>query len=80
MAILGSNEEEDSDIAGITRRVRGVAGGAKGATSSIGSVEGTTGAAALMSAGILTGYGSSDYSGRGISGCSSLAGARGSAL
>ena len=75
MAILGSDEEEDSDVAGITGGVYGVAGGAEGATSGIGSVEGTIGAGALMSAGILTGCGS-----YGCSGCSSLAGARGSAL
>ena len=52
MAILGSDEGEGSHIDGITKGVRGVAGGAEGATSGIGSVEGTTGAGALKSAGI----------------------------
>ena len=80
MEILGSDEEKGSDVAGITRGVRGVAGGAEGATSGIGSVEGTAGAGALMSAGISTGYGSSDCSGCGMSGCSAPAGAPGSAL
>ena len=59
MAILGSNEGEDSDIDGITWGVHGVAGGAKGETSGIGSVEGTIGVGALMSAGISTDCGSS---------------------
>ena len=52
MTILGSDEEEGFDIDGIIGGVRGVAGGAEGATSGIGSVKGTTGAGALMSAGI----------------------------
>ena len=55
MEILGSDEEKGSDVAGITGGVHGVAGGAEGATSGIGSVEGTAGAGALMSAGISTG-------------------------
>ena len=80
MAILGSDEGEGSDVAGITGRVCGMVGGAEGATFGIGSVEGTIGAGALMSAGISIGYGSSDCSGCGISGCSALAGAPGSAL
>ena len=80
MAILGSDEEEGSDVAGKTGGVRGVAGGAEGATSGIGSVEGTIGAGALMSAGISTGCGSSDCSRCGMSGCSAPAGAPGSAL
>ena len=80
MAILGSDEGEGSDIDGIIGGVRGVAGGAEGATSGIGFVEGTTGAGALMSAGISTGYGSFDCSGCGMSGCSTPAGAPGSAL
>ena len=56
-----------------------MAGGVKGATSGIGSVEGTEGEGALMSVGISTGCGSSGYSGCGISGCSSPARAPGSA-
>ena len=52
IAILGSDEGDGSDVGGITRGVCGVAGGAEGATSGIGSVKGTTGAGALMSAGI----------------------------
>ena len=78
MVILGSDEGGGSDIDGITGGVHGVAGGAEGVTSGIGSVEGTVGAGALMSAGILTGCGSSSCCGCGISGCSSLAGALGS--
>ena len=80
MAILGSDEEKGSDVAGITGGVRGVAGRAECATSGISSVEGTTGAGALMSAGISTGCGSSDCSGCGMSGCSAPAGAPWSAL
>ena len=80
MGILGSDEGGGSDIDGITGGVRGVAGGAEGATSSIGSVEGTAGAGALMSAGISTGCGSSGCSGCGISGCSAPIGAPRSAL
>ena len=71
MAILGSNGGGGFDVDGITRGVRGVAGGAEGATSGIGSIEGTTGAGALMSAGILTNCDSFGCSGCGISGCSS---------
>ena len=52
-----------------------MAGGAEGATSGIGSVEGIARAGALMSAGILTGCGS-----YGCSGCSAPGGALGSAL
>ena len=52
MAILGSDEGGGFDIDGIIGGVRGVAGGAEGATSGIGYVEGTTGAGTLMSAGI----------------------------
>ena len=37
IAILGSDDEVGSDVAGITRGVYGVAGGADGATSGIGS-------------------------------------------
>ena len=80
MAILGLDGGGDSNVDGITDGVLGVAGGAEGVTSGISPVEGTVGESALMSAGILTGYGSSDYSGRGISGCSAPAGAPGSAL
>ena len=80
MAILGSDEGEGSDVAGITGGVYGVAGGAEGATSGIGSIEGTVGAGALMSAGISTGCASSDCSGRGISGCFAPVGALGFAL
>ena len=43
IAILGSDEGDGSDMGGITRGVRGVAAGAEGATSGIGSVEGTVG-------------------------------------
>ena len=52
MVILGSDDREGSDIDGITRGVRGVAGGAEGATSGIGSIKGTVGADTLMSIGI----------------------------
>ena len=79
MAILVSNEEEGSDVAGIIGGGRGVAGGAEGVTSGIGSVEGTVGAGALMSVRISTGCGSSGHSGCGTSGCSSSVGAPGSA-
>ena len=79
MAILGSDEGGGFDIDGITVGVRGVEGGAEGATSSIGSIEGTAGARALMSVGISTGCGSSGYSGCGISGYSGPAGAPSSA-
>ena len=80
MAILGSDEGGGSDIDGITKGVRGMAGGAEGATSGIGSVEGTTGAGALMSVGISSGYGFSGYSRCGMSGCSAPVGAPCSAL
>ena len=63
MVILGSNEGGGSDIDGITEGVCGVTEGAEGATSGIGSVEGTVGTDALLSAGISTGCGSSGYSG-----------------
>ena len=66
-------------MGGITGGVRGVAGGAEGATSGIGSVEGTAGAGTLMSVGISTGCGSFGYSGCGISGCSSPTESPGSA-
>ena len=79
MAILGSDERGGSDIDGITGGVPGVAGGAEGVTSSIGSIEGTVGAGALMSASISTGCGSSGCFGYGISGCSGLVGVPGSA-
>ena len=52
MGILGSNEGDGSDMGRITGGVCGVAGGAEGATSGIGSIEATIGAGALMSAGI----------------------------
>ena len=78
--ILDSDGGRDSNVDGITGGVPGVAGGAKGATSGIGPVEGTAGAGALMSAGISTGCGSSDYSGCGMSGCSAPTGAPESAL
>ena len=80
IAILGSDEGNGSDMGGITGRVRGMEGGTEGATSGIGLVEGTIGAGALMSAGISTGYGSSDCSRCGMSGCSAPVGAPGSAL
>ena len=57
-----------------------MAGEAKGATSGIGSVEGTIGADALVSVGVSMGYGSSGCSGCRISGCSTPTGAPGSAL
>ena len=79
MVILGSDEGGGSDIDGITRGVYSVTGGAEGATSGIGSVEGTEGAGALMSVGISTGCGFSGYSGCGISECSGPTGALGSA-
>ena len=75
MAILDSNEGGGSDVDGITGKVVGVAGGAKGATSGIGLVEATVRVGALMSAGISTGCGSS---GCGIFGCSGPSGAAGS--
>ena len=75
MGILGSDEGDGSDMGGITGGVRGVAGGAEGATSGIGSIEGTAGAGALMSAGISIGCGSSGCSGCGISRCSGPIGA-----
>ena len=80
MVVLGSNEEEGSDIAGITGGGRGVAGEAEGATSGVGSTEGTARAGALMSAGVSMGCGSCGCSRCGISGCSTPAGAPGSAL
>ena len=70
MAILVSGGREGSNVDGITGGVFGVAGGAEGVTSSIGSIEGTVGAGALMSASISTGCGSSGCFGYGISGCS----------
>ena len=79
MAILDSDKGEGFDVDGITGKVVGVAGRAKGATSGIGLVEATVGVGALMSAGISTGCGSSGCFGCGISGCSSPAGAPGSA-
>ena len=79
MAILDSGGGEDSNLDGITGGVPGVAGGVEGVTSGICYIEDTVGAGALMSAGISTDYGSSGCSGCGISGCSSLAGAPGSA-
>ena len=80
MVVLGSNEEEGSDVAGITGGSRGVAGEAEGATSGIGSVEGTVGAGALLPVGVSMGCGSYGCSRCGISGCSTPAGAPGSAL
>ena len=78
MVVLSSNEEEGSNVAGITGWGRGVAGEAEGATSGIGSVEGTAGAGALVLVGVSMGCGSSGCCGCGISGCSSPAGAPGS--
>ena len=80
MVVLGSNEEEGSDVAGITGGGRGVAGEAEGATSGVGSVEGTAGAGALVSAGVSMGCGSYGCSGCGIFVCSTLAGVPGSSL
>ena len=79
MAILDSGGGEGFDVDGITCGVPGVAGGAECVTSGIGSIEGTAGVGALMSAGISTGCCSSGCSGYGISGCSSPIGAPGSA-
>ena len=79
MAILNSGGGEGSDVDGITSGVSGVAGGVEGVTSSICSIEGTAGVGALMSASISTGCGSSGCFGYGISGCSGLVGAPGSA-
>ena len=62
-------------MGGITGGVCGVAGGAEGVISGIGSKEGTVGVGALMSADISTGCGSCGYSGCGISACSGPAGA-----
>ena len=42
--ILGLDEGDGSEMGGITRGVRGVAGEAEGATSGIGSVGATAGA------------------------------------
>ena len=78
MAILDSDGREGSHVDGITGGVPGVAGGAKGATSGIGPIEGTAGAGALTSAGISIGCGSSGCSGCGIFGCSGPTGAPGS--
>ena len=75
MAILGLDGGGVSNVDGITGRLPGLAGGAEGATSGIGPVEGTVGAGALMSTGISTGCGSSRCSGCGISRCSSPTGA-----
>ena len=80
MVVLGSNEEEGSDVAGITGGSRGVAGEAEGATSGKGSVEDTAGAGALVSVGVSMGCGSCGCSACGIPGCSTPAGAPGSAL
>ena len=80
MVVLGSNEEEGSDVARITGGSRGVAGEVEGATSGVGSVEGAAGAGALVSAGVSMGCGSCGCSGCGIFGCSTLAGAPGSSL
>ena len=78
MAILDSDGGGGSDVASITSGVPGVAGGAEGATSGIGPVEGTVGAGALVSTGISTGCNSFGCSGCGISGCSGPGGAPGS--
>ena len=80
MVVLSSNEEEGSDVAGITGGSRGVAGEVEGATSGIGSAEGTVGAGALVSAGVSMGCGSYGCSACGIPGCSTPTGAPGSAL
>ena len=80
MVVLGSNEEEGSDIARITGGGRGVAGEAEGATSGMGSAEGTIGAGALLSTGVSMGCGSYGCSACGIPGCSTPVGVPGSAL
>ena len=74
MEILDSSRREGSDVDGITGGVPSVVGGAEGATSCIGYVEGTAGA------GISTGCGFSRCFGCGISGCSGPTGAPSSAL
>ena len=63
ITILSSDEGDGSNVAGITGIACGVAWGAEGATSRIGSIEATVGAGGVMSAGISTGYGSSGCSG-----------------
>ena len=80
MVVLGSAEEEGCDVDEKTGEGCGVAGEAEGATSGMGSAEGTTGAGALVSAGVSMGCGSCGCSTCGIPGCSTLAGAPGSAL
>ena len=67
MAILDSDGGGGSDVACTTGGVPSVPGGAEDATSSIGPVEGTAGAGALMSACISTGRGSSRWFGYGVS-------------
>ena len=78
IAILDSDGGGGSDVDGTIDGVPDVARGAKDATSSIGPIEATVEAGALMSAGISTGCGSSGCSSCGISGCSGPAGAPGS--
>ena len=80
MVVLGSNEEDDSDVVGITGGGRGVAGETEGATSGMGFAKGTAGAGALVSAGVSMGCGSYGCSACGIPGCSTPAGAPSSAL
>ena len=75
MAILDLDGGEGSDVASTTGGVPSVAGGAEGATSGIGPIEGTVGAGALVFAGISTGLNSSGCSSYGISRCSSPVGA-----
>ena len=80
MVVLGSAEEEGCDVAEKTGEGCGVVGSAEGATLGMGSAEGTTGAGALVSAGVSMGCGSCGCSACGIPRCSTLAGAPGSAL
>ena len=55
MEILDSDGGGGSNVASTTGGVPGVVGGAEGATSSIGPIEGTAGAGALGFAGISIG-------------------------
>ena len=58
IVILGIDQGDGSDVAGITGEVCGVVGGAEGATSGIGSTGAAWAGATLMSVGISTGCGS----------------------
>ena len=68
IAILSSDKGDGSDMGWITKGVCGVAWGAEGAASGIGSIEATTGGGGGMSTGISTGS-------SGCFGCSGPSGA-----